>query len=52
LRYPGGPENLRPWGQQEKPKILLDKGMVRLYSGVSDSGSNVTSSAESATGRR
>ena len=48
----GHPTNLRPEGQHEKPKLVLDKGMKRDYSGVSEGGSNVTSSAESAAGRR
>ena len=47
-----GSTNLRPSGQHKKPKFVLDKGMVRHYPGVSEGGSNVTSSVESATGRR
>ena len=36
----------------KKERFHLDKGMVRHYPGVSEGGSNVTSSVESATGRR
>jgi 2-phosphosulfolactate phosphatase len=39
-------------GPTQKAKFLLDKGMARHYPGVSEGGSNVTSSVESATGRR
>ena len=48
----GHPTNLRSEDQHEKPKLVLDKGMKRDYSGVSEGGSNVTRSAESAAGRR
>jgi 2-phosphosulfolactate phosphatase len=47
-----GSTNLRPSGQHKKPKLVLDKGMARHYPGVSEGGSNVTNSVESATGRR
>ena len=46
------PADLRPRGQSRKPEFRLDKGMTRHYPGVSEGGSNVTSSVESATGRR
>jgi hypothetical protein len=52
LQGPGGPAKLRPGGQHKKPRFLLDKEMARHYPGVSEGGSNVTSSVESATGRR
>jgi 2-phosphosulfolactate phosphatase len=48
----GHPTNLRSEDQHEKPKLVLDKGMKRDYSEVSEGGSNVTRSAESAAGRR
>jgi 2-phosphosulfolactate phosphatase len=47
-----GSVDLRPTGQHKKPKLVLDKEMARHYPGVSEGGSIVTSSVESATGRR
>ncbi|MGH3148638.1 MAG: 2-phosphosulfolactate phosphatase [Rubrobacter sp.] len=52
VRGPPDPVNLRPEGQHKKPDFVLDREVARLYPGVSEGGSNVTSSVESATGRR
>jgi 2-phosphosulfolactate phosphatase len=49
---PGDASNLRSGGQDKKPDFVLDREAVRLYPGVSEGGSNVTSSVETATGRR
>jgi len=48
----GWPRRSSAIGPTRKAEIYLDKGMARHYPGVSEGGSNVTSSVESATGRR